>query len=184
MIWRNMNNPYGYKLEEELGEDYLIEFVRSKVAEYAPESSKIVAMNADEFLKAVNQYADTATSIEMSLDELNDMIDARFLSDDKEVVVCLAVPRVPSDEKEQLILTIVDSGQEALDMFATSLLKTDDLIAEVPVYEKFDIEEDFSDDELEGLAQKLDKMADFVANNPKEAYAIELAAHTIRELKG
>lgn len=179
-----MNNPYGYKLEEELGEDYLFEFVRSKIAEYAPESSKIITMNAEEFLKAINEHSQTAKSIEMSLDELNDMLDARFISDDKEVVICLAVPRVPSDEKEQLILTIVDSGQEALNMFAQSLLKTDDLVTEVPVYEKLDIEEDFSDDELEDLAQKLDKMADFVANNPKEAYAIELAAHTIRELKG
>ena len=179
-----MYNRYGYKIEEELGIDYIVDYVSRKLSVTASTSEKIISMNTDDFLKSVSEASKTATEIHAALDELNDMLQIEIITEEGDVTYCLVVPRTPVNEKEQLILTIVDGGQEAMDQLAKSLSQDEELKTEVPLEESLVVEDDYSDDELEGLAQELDKMAQVVANNPKEAYAIEVAAHTIRELKG
>lgn len=149
-------------------------------------SGKNACMSTEDFLNklesAWKDRNDDAT-ISVKFDELNDMIEVAIVDSDFNESFLLAVPRDPSTNEEELILDILNSGEmESLfpDVIRQIGASKKDKKSQDDEEEADD--EDISDEDIEDIAEKIDALT-IKASNLKEAYALELAASKIRELK-
>jgi hypothetical protein len=185
--------------EADTGMDVRDEFVSAwadaLVQKNSQRNRKFVATDVDNWLKTMHEEVaecDKSATVRVWLDELNDLfcvsvVDASGCSE-----FCVAPPRNPKTDTEKLILAVINGGPEAQEAFRGAVLKLkgdspaetvsdkrEERLADSVVVD----DDDMSDDELDELADKLDKTASLLANNQSAAYMVELAASRLREIK-
>lgn len=187
-------SSFSHMFEADVGMDRRDPFVSAwsdaLVQRNSQRNRKFIATDVDNWLHTMGQESkdmDDSVTVDVWLDHDNDlfcvsMVDAKGCSE-----FCVPPPRNPKTPKEHLIMSVINGGDEARDAFRRAVLKLGSG-GEEPAVTKSDVHEakieaEMSDDEIEDVANKLDKTASLVANNQAAAYMIELVASRIRELK-
>jgi hypothetical protein len=156
---------------------------------------KFIATDVDNWLKTMHEEiakSDASATVNVWLDELNDLFCASVVDTSGCSEFCVASPRNPKTETEKLILAVINGGPEAEEAFRSSILslkkggkdehvqtesdKRSEEISDLAV-------DDMSDEDVDMLVRKLDKTASQLTNNQTAAYMIELAASRLREIK-
>jgi hypothetical protein len=151
---------------------------------------KFIATDVDNWLNTMMKEAagaDDSATVDVWLDGSNDLFCVSLTDTSGCSEFCVAPPRSPKTDKERLILSVINGGQDAYDALRKTVMKFK--AGDAPAVTESDkreaeiVEEEMSDDQIDEISGKLDKAASLVANNQAAAYMIELAASRIRELK-
>lgn len=153
-------------------------------------SRKFIATDVENWLNTMMEEAksaDDSVTVDVWLDTENDLFCVSLTDASGCSEFCVPPPRNPANSKEELVLSVINGGQDAHNALRKTVLKFKDggapAVTESDKHEHKVFKDDVSDDELDEISGKLDKAASLVANNQAAAYMIELAASRIRELK-